>query len=335
MLESAGPRIAAQVFFIPGAYYLTMNRIALFGVAALAAGCAQSPGTVPSGLPISSAAVAQQAPIRDAGAAARAGVFVTQANGSTDGMVFGFKAPNKTGQPPVCSIGSQNFDDTQIAADLAGNLYLPNVETSVIGVYSPNCGQLVRGIADPYGSAVDVAVHGNTIFAAGGQTVAVCTTSGCASSLTDPSIFQLETTAVDSKGNVWASYYNQTGAVELIVWPHGKMPGRVASGYVNANTPGDLIFDKNDTLVSIQTRFSHAYVYHCNAATAACTNAAIFTLHGTSLFGALDARNTNVQITDYGDGAVDVYAYPSFTYEYSYSRGFMPNYSVQGIVQTR
>ena len=250
-------------------------------------------------------------------------------------MVFGFKPSNKADLPPLCSIGSQNFDDTQIGADSAGNLYLPNAETSVIGVYSPNCGQLVRGITDPYGSPVDVTVHGGIIYAAGGQTVAICTTSGCSSALTDPSILQLETTAVDSKGNVWASYYNHSGAIELIVWPHGKMPGRVASGYVNANTPGDLIFDKNDTLVSVQTRFTHAYVYHCNAATAACTNSATFSLHGGSLFGALNARNTNVQISDYENGAVDVYAYPSFTYEYSYSRGFMPNYSVEGIVQTR
>jgi hypothetical protein len=312
-----------------------MNRIALFGVAALAAGCAQSSGAVPSGLPASSTAMAQPAALRGAGAATRAGVFVTQADGSADGMVFGFKTSNKANLPPLCSIGSQNFDDTQIGADAAGNLYLPNAETSVIGVYSPNCGQLVRGIADPYGSPVDVTVHGGTIYAAGGQTVAVCTTSGCSSALTDPSIAQLETTAVDSKGNVWASYYNHAGAITLIVWPHAKMPGRVASGYANANTPGDLIFDKSDTLVSIQTRFAHAYVYHCNAATAACTNTATFTLHGGSLFGALNARNTNVQITDYANGAVDVYAYPSFAYEYSYSRGFMPNYSVEGIVQTR
>src|ERR1700733_2701682 len=182
-----------------------MNRIALFGVAALAAGCAQSSGT--SGLPLSSTAMAQPASLRD-DAAARPGVFVTQANGSTDGMVFGFKPSNKADQPPLCSIGSQNFDDTQIGADSAGNLYLPNAETGVIGVYSPNCGQLVRGITDPYGSPVDVTVHGGTIYAAGGQTVAICTTSGCSSALTDPSILQLETTAVDSKGNVWASYYN-------------------------------------------------------------------------------------------------------------------------------
>ncbi|MGB8518934.1 MAG: hypothetical protein WCD38_02075 [Candidatus Tumulicola sp.] len=312
-----------------------MKRIALIGVAAIAAGCSQSPGTVPSGLPVPAAAVTSQAAAGRAPAAARAGVFVTQANGSSDGVVFGFKAQNKANLPPVCSIGSQNFEQTQIAADGAGNLYLPNVETSVIGVYSPNCGQLVRGIADPYSAPVDVAVRAGKIYAAGGTTVAVCTSDGCSSSLTDPSILQLETAAVDSKGNVWASYYSHTDAVQLAVWPRGKMPGHVVSGYVNQNTPGDLIFDKNDTLVSIQTLFTHAYIYRCSAKTASCSNIATFNLHGGSLYGALNPSNTNIQVTDYSKSAVDVYAYPSFAYEYSYSDGFMPGYSVQGIVQTR
>jgi hypothetical protein len=118
------------------------------------------------------------------------------------------------------------------------------------------------------------------------------------------------------------------------VWPGGTMPGHIVSGYVNANTPGDLIFDKNDTLVSIQTLFTHAYVYACNAAKARCANMRIVNLKSRSLFGSLNKRNTNIQITDYANGAVDVYAYPSFAYLYSYSKGFMPGYSVEGIVQT-
>ena len=186
---------------------------------------AQSPGTVPSGLPVSAAAVTSQAAAGRAPATARAGVFVTQANGSADGVVFGFKAQNKANLPPVCSIGSQNFDHSQIAADGAGNLYLPNVETGVIGVYSPNCGQLVRGIADPYGGPLDVAVAPARCMRPAAPPSRSARPDGCSSSLTDPSILQLETTAVDSKGNVWASYYDHTGAVRLAVWPRGRCPG--------------------------------------------------------------------------------------------------------------
>jgi hypothetical protein len=309
-----------------------MKIVGVLALAALAAGCAQSTGTLPSGASMPS--LARPAWWHDAPASVRAGVYVTQANGAFDGVVFGFKAQNKANESPLCSIANQTFGETQIAADAAHNVYVPNAGTNSIDVYAPNCGALVRSISDPFSGAVDVTVHGSTIYAAGGTNVAVCTNTGCSSALTDPSIFQLETAAVDSQGNVWASYYDQKFAISLVVWPGGAMPGHVVSGYVNQNTPGDLIFDKSDTLVSIQTRFTHAYVYTCSASKARCANTRTIGLKSGSVFGSLNARNTDIQITDYTNRAVDVYAYPSFAYQYSYSKGLMPGYSVEGIVQT-
>lgn len=309
-----------------------MKRLIILAIAALAAGCAQPAGGVSYGPATNGLSARFHAAAPPA--AVKPGVFVTEANGSSDGIVFGFKPQDKKNQPAACSIGSQNFDHSQIAADSAGNLYLPNIETSVVGVYAPNCGQLIRGIADPYGAPVDVAVHGSTIYAVDYQHVAVCSTGGCTSALTDPSIFQLETAAVDSSGNVWASYYNQHFAISLIVWPGGAMPGHAVTGYVNQSTPGDLIFDQAGTLVSVQTQFTHAYFYRCSAAKASCANFKTVSLHGGSLYGALNAKNTDMQVTDYAGGAVDVYAYPSMKYEYSYDAGFIAGDSVQGIVQT-
>jgi hypothetical protein len=161
--------------------------------------------------------------------------------------------------------------------------------------------------------------------------VAVCSMSGCANELTDPSISQLETAAVDSHGNVWASYYNKAGTPSLIVWLGGSMPAHVASGYVNQNTPGDLSFDKRGTLVSLQSLFTHVYLYKCDATTASCTNTRIVQLKGGSLFGALDAKNTIFAATDYKGDAVDVYTYPGFKYKYSYDQGLLQGYSAQGI----
>jgi hypothetical protein len=299
----------------------------LIGTTLLAACAGGSPGVAPPGM--------HPAWWREAPATARAGVYVAQANGAADGIVFGFGAQDRKNKAPLCSIGNQKFADTDIAADPAGNLYLANVQSGAVNVYGPNCGSLIATFTDPYGSDSDVALHGPTIYAAGSQHVAVCTRKGCSAELTDPSILQLETAAVDSKGNVWASFYDQQGRVSLIVWPKGAMPGHSVSGYVNQNTPGGLIFDKHDNLVSIQTRFFHAYAYRCDAASASCTNTGTFTLHAASLFGALNARNTNIQVTDYTNDSVDVYSYPEFTYEYSYDNSLLKTSTVQGIAQTR
>jgi hypothetical protein len=271
---------------------------------------------------------------REASASARAEVYVTQSNGSANGIVFGYGARNKRNNVPQCTLTGQKFDHTQIAADAAGNIYSPNLETSEINVYAPNCGALLASVKDPYGADVDVALGtGGKFYTAGNTHVSACTMSGCTSELTDPSISQLETVAADAHGNVWAAYYNKGGVPSLIVWPGGSMPGKPVSGYVNQNTPGDIQFDKHDTLVSLQSLFTHVYIYHCDVAAATCTNTKTISLHGGSLFGALNAKNTNFQATDYEGDAVDVYAYPSFKYEYSYSRGLLSGSSAQGIAE--
>ena len=178
-------------------------------------------------------------------------------------------------------------------------------------------------------------VSGSTIYVTDAGGVAVCTTSGCPSRLTDTSIRQITGAAVDSHGNVWAAYYTTNIGIALIVWPSGKMPGKSVSGFVNSTTPGALLFDKQDRLVSIVTHFSFLFTYACDAKSAACTNTGEMLLQGASDFGALNRRNDEIQVTDEGNHCVDVYAYPSFQYEYSYNRGLVPGYAVVGIVQTR
>jgi hypothetical protein len=266
--------------------------------------------------------------------ATRVSVYVTQANGASDGVVYGYTANNKANRLPVCTITGQKFDHSQIAVDASGNTYLPNLETGAIEVYGPNCGALLASVLDPFGADVDVALGSNgTFFGVARSSVSICTMSGCASELTDPSIFQLETAAVDASGNVWATFYNQKGAPSLIVWPKALMPGKLVSGYVNSSTPGDLSFDRRGNMLSLQTLFPHVFVYRCNLTTTTCTNTKTVTLRAGALFGALNASNSDFQVSDYPNNKVDVYSYPAFTFEYSYNRGFKQNYSVQGIAQ--
>jgi hypothetical protein len=70
---------------------------------------------------------------------------------------------------------------------------------------------------------------------------------------------------------------------------------------------------KNGTLLSLQTFFPDVYVYRCNAGTASCTNTKT-TLRDGSLYGGLNAANTDYQTTNYEGNAVEVYSYPSFTF---------------------
>lgn len=306
------------------------------GVAAFSiTGCGGAGSAVPSAAVRPAARHAHPAWWRVAPATARAGVYVAQANGGGDGVVFGYGTQNRHNVGPSCSIDGQTFQQTQIAADAKGRLYLPDVSTATIRIYAPRCGKLLRTISDPGGSDLSVAVDGAKFYAAGGTHVSSCSVKGCTNNLSDGSIHQLSSVAVDHSGNVWAAYYNQSFAPSLIVWVGASMPGRVVGGYINPNAPGGLIFDRHDSLISVETIFPNAFLYSCNAATANCINTGIIRLHAGSAFGSLNAKNTGIQITDYSNDAVDVYAYPSFTYKYSYDNGLMSTYSVEGIVQTR
>jgi hypothetical protein len=105
------------------------------------------------------------------------------------------------------------------------------------------------------------------------------------------------------------------------------------NGYVNRNTPGDLMFDKRGRLVSLQTGFFRVYVYKCDVYEATCFKPKTFRLKAASLFGSLSAANTDFQATNSANNSVDVYSWPRFKYKYSYSRGLKASYGVQGIAQ--
>ena len=72
-----------------------------------------------------------------------------------------------------------NVQESQIATDRTGNLYLPNSTTGAVGVYAPHCGALLKTIADPQGGDLDVAIDGSRIYALGFSHVSVCSMNGC------------------------------------------------------------------------------------------------------------------------------------------------------------
>ena len=214
----------------------------------------------------------------------------------------------------------------------------PNIETASIDVYAPNCGNRIASIHDPYGADLDVALgNGTKSTAPAGARVAVCTISGCSRELTTRPSVQLETAAVDAKGNVWATCCRrgQRHRPHRLGRRRDARQGRPR--LCQTRTRRDNIkFDKRGNLISLQSLFSHVYLYRCNASTASCTNTRVVNLKDSSgSFGSLNAKNTDYQVTGYASDEMDVYAYPWFEYKYSYNNGLRGDYSVQGIVQTR
>jgi hypothetical protein len=297
-------------------------------LAAFIAGCGTPSGKIQAALPISS----KPSWWREAPESAKAGVYVTQTAGSGRSVLFGYPPNNRKNQSPLCSILRLGFA-AGISSDTAGNVYVARADGTV-RVYPPDCGRVV-GTVDTQRVAFSVAVRNGTIYVGDSAAVAVCTLRGCSRSLTDASILQLTSAAVDSFGNVWAAYYSQSGAISLIVWQGASMPGHVVRGYINTPVPGDILFDAQDRLVSVASHFSTVFTYSCDAHAASCTNTGKVQLRAASYFGALNRANTNIQITDIRHASVDVYAYPSFTYMYSYNRGLNPNIAVEGITQTQ
>ena len=307
---------------------------ALSGCAGSGTGVALPPPTLPNA---ARTVRANPAWWRRAPDLVKVGVYISNFTGSGMNVIYGFGPQNRKNKPPVCTIPGQ-MDVFGIASDASGNVYVPTFAgtKNIVNIYAPGCGKLIASLNDPYGNPSGAAVRGSTFYVEDlDGSVPVCTLGGCASELTDPSIRSGSggSVAVDSLGNVWAADYNQIFVIELVVWRHAKMPGHVVSGYVNSATPGGIVFDTHGSLISVDSTVLRTYT--CKAKTATCTSTGSFPLKGKSRFGALNRSNLDFQVTDQDHGSVDVYAYPGFSYQYSYNRGPNGGLNPTGITQTR
>lgn len=254
-------------------------------------------------------------------------VYVLQDQLSASYQIVGYPAQNRRNRSPLCgrTFGTPGYG---FASDKNGALYVASDNSSggVIEVHAPNCGNVSRTVNDSFNEPFAIAVRGNSLYAAGYDSIqrdidiAVCNLRACTGRLTDRSISQLLGLAVDSHGNVWASFYDTYGYVRLRIWQHGAMPGHDVGGFQPYN-PGEILFDNHDNLVVIEYRTPKAYTFSCDAQRAKCTQTGEFTLKDTAQYGALNNLNTDVQIVNYDTNAIDVYSYPSFKFEYSYDRG--------------
>ncbi len=247
--------------------------------------------------------------------------------------VFIFPADNHTDGPPICTVHGSHVGD--VTSDKSGNLYVPNGDGTIVE-YAHGCGPVIATWSDQAGQPIDVAINGTTIYAANAGTgsspgnVAVCVDGRCDRLLTHPGIALLFGIAVDKDGNVWAAVSTATANAALVVWPAGRMPGRIVRGYVNPD-PAGLEIDDAGTLLSIDAFRPGVYAYTCIARAASCRKLGHWPLRYETFFGKLDAANAQFQAANGGSGAVDVYKYPGFAYQYSYDNSLSYGLDVVGI----
>jgi len=134
--------------------------------------------------------------------------------------------------------------------------------------------------------------------------------------------------ATDSKNNVYASYDNTAGGTDITVFAGGKGKGKVLQSSSTVTYIG-LAFDDKENLIAANASGAAIDIFkppYTGKPTTIATQ-------GSSVPVDLkvDATNTNLYVGDVSNGTIDVYKYPSGTYEYSISNGLVSSNNVEGV----
>jgi hypothetical protein len=241
-----------------------------------------------------------------------------------------YKAHNKHNKAPLCALPGESVNG--IAVDPAGNLWVPSGTGGGQGYtqeYAPNCGAAELKITDPNGQPADAGFDskGNiyilNIFDAGGAagSVNIYSSGGTlTSSLTDPSFNELIGIATDSKDDIFVSNRLTSGAGNVVEFPGGQMPGTALSG-VSLGLPGAPQLDRRNNLVITDWNALTLDVWTPPYSGSPTVTA----MNGLSLWCPLTENERRLYCADLGNGSVDVYAYPSGSYMYSFTNGLSPS----------
>ncbi|HEY1682865.1 MAG TPA: hypothetical protein VGF98_14560 [Candidatus Tumulicola sp.] len=258
--------------------------------------------------------------------AAKGYLYVGQFSGSP---IQEYHLNNKRNKAALCSLTGTSING--IAVDRAGNLWVPNGTGGGAGYtqeYAPNCGKALLNIADPNGQPADVGfdrqhhIYILNIFGVAGAPGSVDVydnTGTLLRTLTYSTFNELIGIAADSHDNIFVSNRDPQGTADVVEFPHGKMPGTLLSGIV-LGLPGAPQFDRSNNLIITDWNNYTQNVY----APPYNGSPTVTPMQGLSLWCPLNRKETLLFCADLG-GSVDVYAYPSGTYEYSFTNGLSPS----------
>lgn len=262
------------------------------------------------------------------------------------GFVAGYSGSDKRNKPPACTITVEQ--PGVIDVDPADNLIVPGslgtgyYQPSIIVYQGPGlCGPLIGSVPDTTGNQPRAVASlnartGKIVVAESNPStnagdLVVCTlAAGCGEPMRRPKIKGGTLgVAVAKNGDCWMSAeelqgsYNPPGAAALAYFRHCQGRGKTATGYKNPYY-GGLFIDTQGNLGAVDLYDGTLYVYKgCNPVCMLIGGP--FALQGLSVGAGLNRAGNKLAVADFGNQAVDIYAYTptSLTYLYSINNGLL------------
>ncbi len=260
-------------------------------------------------------------------------IFVSAYNPSGSIPVNDYNASNQKNKGTICQITSVGEGINAIGVDSTNELWVPqglDLKTGVPDVvsYAPNCGAAGETLSDSKGQPAGIAFapngtrYVNNILGpsstAGNIAVYPLSKKKPTRFLTNSQIFFANGVGVDSKGNLYVSFFTQSSTTGIMEFKGGQMPGTVLKNIKNG-APGAIAFDKSDNLIVTDDSAVTLNVYAPPYDKAPKT----YPIQGHSPQCSLNKAQTNLACADKTNTAVDIYSYPAAKYLYSFNNGLM------------
>jgi len=252
-----------------------------------------------------------------------------------------YKLPGSAKSKPVCANGGLNkvAEINAIGVDSTGTLWVPGLvptklTSGIVLTYTKNtCTEAKTKLTDKTGEPADIAFSSTgtryvmdivnfpamtngqiEIYPKGktaptsrlqlpGELIGTGTSQGLGLGV-----------ATDSKNNVYATYVNTNAGTDITVFAGGKGAGKILQNASGIDYEGMTFDSKGNLLVPADTSSGASIDVFKPPYTGTPTS---FAAQGSSVDLKLDAAGANLYVGDATNNTIDVYKYPSGTYEYS------------------
>ncbi len=268
-------------------------------------------------------------------------VYVASYDASGSTPVDDYHANDSKNNGHFCQIKSVGEGINALGVDASDELWVPqgldlkSGKADIVS-YAPNCGAEGTTLSDAKGQPAGIAFapdgtrYVNNIngpsSTAGNVAVYPKGKTKPTRFLTNAQVFYANGIGVDSKGNVYLSFFSADSTTGVLKFKGGQMPGTLL-GKIKNGAPGAITFDKADNLIITDDAAVTLNFY----APPYDKVPKVYPLQGHSPQCSLNHAQTNLACGDKTNTSVDVFAYPAGTYLYSFNKGLTA--TVIGTVQ--